>query len=202
MYVSLSSLNMSGDDVRVVWRRVHRRFSRVEALAHERQTWRSHRNSEHSASYGMRNFRVLQGPSELFDASKIVTTTLHIGTLCNGTTCSWRMVWLCLKQAEECVTGTGRRHSASHDSESTEVPAPFVSWEKRYIQNVSEDCPTVPQHVSIPHRVTAGIDGRNYTARLDFANMMWVGGSRRSVVTSVNVHGRSQIPREWPSQYT
>jgi hypothetical protein len=40
----------------------------------------------------MRNFRVLQGPSELFDVSTIVTTFPHVGTLRNGTICSWKMV--------------------------------------------------------------------------------------------------------------
>jgi hypothetical protein len=59
MYVPLSSLNKSREDVRVGWmeglQAVQSR-GRVAALTHERQTWRSHRNSEHSASYGMQNF--------------------------------------------------------------------------------------------------------------------------------------------------
>jgi hypothetical protein len=75
--------------------------------------------------YGMRKFRVLQGPSELFDASTIITMSLPVGTLRYGTTCSWKMVWLCLTQVEECVTGTGWRHSASYDSKFTEVAAVF-----------------------------------------------------------------------------
>jgi hypothetical protein len=45
----------------------------------------------------------------------------------------------------------GGRHLASHDSESTAVAAPLVSWEKRSIHHVPEDCPTVPKHASIPH---------------------------------------------------
>jgi hypothetical protein len=43
------------------------------------------------------------------------------------------------------------RHLANHDSESSEVTAPFVNWEKPSIHYKSDDCPAVPQHVSIPH---------------------------------------------------
>jgi hypothetical protein len=45
----------------------------------------------------------------------------------------------------------GGRLSASHYSESMEAAAPLVSWEKRSIHYMSEDCLMVPQHVSIAH---------------------------------------------------
>jgi hypothetical protein len=111
-YLWAVCLNMSGKEVHVGWTEgLHavQPRDRVAALVHERQTWRKHRSRERSASYGMRDFRVLRGPSERFEASIIVITSLHIGTLWNGTACSWKMVWLRLKQAEVWLTGTRRK---------------------------------------------------------------------------------------------